>query len=93
MTRSRLLSVAQSQRGQGWLGAMEILDVLEKLNLPIDREQDLRNSMESEFGRIILGGTIGCDEAAMQAACSQCIESVIASETLNANHGSRATVL
>lgn len=78
---SKLFSAAKSQRGQGWLGIMEIIDVLARLDLTSDQAEQLKQGMQLEFASLIFSGTIGCDEAALALACNECIESVIKLES------------
>lgn len=75
-----LREFAQQQRGQGWLGAMNIIDYLENSTTSISRDQaiQIKEQMELVFGRLILSGDIGHDEFAMQRACNECIEAAIA---------------
>ena len=74
-----LKQFALQQRGQGWLGAMNIIDYLNDTASPIPRDQALqiKELMELVFGKLILSEDIGHDEFAMQHACNECIEAVI----------------
>lgn len=78
MDIEEVISFAKTQRGQGWLGAMNIIDLLnaEKTSIPVAKLTELRRNMEICLGKIMLSGELGGDEHATKAACDQCIESV-----------------
>ena len=73
-----LKEFANSQREQGWLGAMNIVDQLKSSDsLTLEQATELRFRMQQRIGEAILYGTLGADEHAFRDACNQSIESVI----------------
>lgn len=80
MPFTELVEFARSQRGQGWLGAIQIVDIVDRLNIPLNIAEDIKLKMQQELGKQILSGDHGCDEWAMTFACNQCIEIIIAAE-------------
>lgn len=85
MNLVELIEFAITQRGQGWLGAMNIIDALESEDTLIPREQaiEIKRRMQIRFGEQILGDNLGRDEYATEYACNQCIEDVAAYNSTN----------
>lgn len=76
MDVDQIIKVAEANKGNGWLGAMELMDFIDT-KVPLEQAIQIKLNMQQEVGRLILSGTIGCDESAMRQACNQCIEVVI----------------
>ena len=78
----QLIEFARTKRGLGWLGVMDIVDIIDHLQISSRQAAVLKQTIQHEFGQLILSGEHGCDESAVSFACNQCIELLIANEAV-----------
>lgn len=76
MQQSQLFEVLSSQRGRGWLGALEILEYLENETDPSELTRFIRGMMQREVGQQLIDKQSADDET-VALACNGCIETVL----------------